>query len=61
MMYEVENSTTLILDENQWHVPYVIRQVNGDITYKDNDGKNLTLTKQLFVLRKMCKKFLRKS
>ena len=54
MMYEVENSTTLILDENQWHVPYVIRQVNGDITYKDNDGKNLTLDEAIICSAARC-------
>ena len=54
MMYEVENSTPLILDENQWHVPYVIRQVNGNITYKDNDGKNLTLDEAIICSAARC-------
>jgi thymidylate synthase ThyX len=54
MMYEVENSTPLILDENQWHVPYVIRQVNGNMVYKDNDGKNLTLDEAIICSAARC-------
>lgn len=55
MVYETENSKEpIILEENQWHVPYVIRQINGSMIYKDNDGKNLTLDEAIICSAARC-------
>ncbi len=56
MIYEAEQhkESSVILEENQWHVPYVIRQVNGNMIYKDNDGKNLTLDEAIICSAARC-------
>lgn len=54
MIYECEKSTTIVLEENQWHVPYVVRQINGSMVYKDNDGKTLTLDEAIICSAARC-------
>ena len=54
MIYELEKSSTIVLEENQWHVPYVVRQINGSMVYKDNDGKTLTLDEAIICSAARC-------
>ena len=44
MVYEMDNSTSVQLKKNDWHVPYVVRITSDDkdMAYKDNNGKMLT-------------------
>ena len=46
MIQESEKNTPLLLADNEWHLPYVVRKrsENEDkLSYLDNDGKVLTL------------------
>ena len=54
MMNSTEENEPVILEENQWHVPYVVRQINGGMAYKDNDGKNLSLDEAIICSAARC-------
>ena len=58
MLNETEKSTPLLLEDNEWHLPYVVRKRNENdnnkLTYHDNDGKRLTLDEAIICSAARC-------
>lgn len=57
MVYVAKHSVPVQLNENEWHVPYVIRQRNentSSMVYFDNDGKQLNVKQALICSASRC-------
>jgi thymidylate synthase ThyX len=58
MLEAVEQNTPLLLGDNEWHLPYVVRKKseNGQdkLIYLDNDGKILTLDEAIVCSAARC-------
>ena len=57
MLEAAEQNTPLLLKENEWHLPYVVRKrsENDDkLSYFDNDGKLLTLDEAIICSAARC-------
>ena len=55
MVYEMDKSTPVELNQGQWHVPYVVRrQVENEMIYTDNTGNKLTLDQAIVCSAARC-------
>jgi len=55
MVYEMDRSTPVELNQGQWHVPYVVRrQVENEMIYTDNNGNKLTLDQAIICSAARC-------
>jgi thymidylate synthase ThyX len=55
MVYEMDRSTPVELNQGQWHVPYVVRrQVENEMIYTDNTGNKLTLDQAIICSAARC-------
>ena len=55
MVYEMDRSTPVELNQGQWHVPYVVRrQVENEMIYTDNNGNKLTLDQAIVCSAARC-------
>lgn len=55
MVYEMDKSTPVELNQGQWHVPYVVRrQVENEMIYTDNTGNKLTLDQAIICSAARC-------
>src|SRR6056300_800481 len=55
MVYEMDRSTPVELNQEQWHVPYVVRrQVENEMIYTDNIGNKLTLDQAIICSAARC-------
>ena len=55
MVYEMDRSTPVELNQEQWHVPYVVRrQVENEMIYTDNTGNKLTLDQAIVCSAARC-------
>jgi len=55
MVYEMDKSTPVELNQGQWHVPYVVRrQVENEMIYTDNTGNKLTLDQAIVCAAARC-------
>jgi len=55
MVYEMDRSTPVELNQEQWHVPYVVRrQVENEMIYTDNNGNKLTLDQAIVCSAARC-------
>jgi thymidylate synthase ThyX len=55
MVYEMDRSTPVELNQGQWHVPYVVRrQVEKEMIYTDNTGNKLTLDQAIICSAARC-------
>ena len=57
MLEAAEQNTPLLLKNDEWHLPYVVRKRNDDddkLSYFDNDGKILTLDEAIVCSAARC-------
>ena len=58
MIQEAEQNVPLELQENEWHLPYVVRKrsenLNNKLSYYDNDGKSLSLDEAIVCSAARC-------